>query len=539
MKTELLDKWVGGKLLAFSGIDGQTDFQNELIARTNFTNTGITFKLPGECKVIFDDSLPDSCQFASDNFELTVRDGRVVKFAFVDPRHILISGNCKIENHSENISVIREGDKILIGNSKHIDKSKIAGDMDTIMAERREWLNTLSLPDGLDECGRLTLSGAFSQMKMQVWSPEGFIRHRWTTADRWPHRGMWLWDTAFHAIGFRHVDCELAKDMIEAMFDVQHEDGFVPISALPDKNDYELTQPPILGIASKYVYETGKDTDWLRRVYPKLVKYLEFNTNKYDVDGLGLVSWGWGAEEYGHRPSNASGMDNSPRFDKSFELKAVDFNSYIASEYEVLSEFAAIIEKADDAQNFAEKHSRQCELINKYMWNDEQKLYMDYDSSGGKQNILLSNAGFLPLLCGAASREQAGEMIKHLNNPDTFGTAIPIATLAKSEDSYNDKDMWRGPMWVNLNWLIIRGLQRYGYVDYVQSIRHKTMQVIERYYQRYGTFFEYYDADDEMPPFFLPRKGCLNPREWIHQVIMDYGWSGTLYVDMMFDSKDN
>ena len=64
-------------------------------------------------------------------------------------------------------------------------------------------------------------------MKSQVYSPEGRIKHRWTTPDRWPHRGMWLWDSAFHAIGFRHVDVEVARDAISAVFDAQREGGFV------------------------------------------------------------------------------------------------------------------------------------------------------------------------------------------------------------------------------------------------------------------------------------------------------------------------
>ncbi len=533
MKVRLPDNWFGGKLLGFSGIDGQTDYQNGLVCRTNFTDTGVTVKVPGECKIVFDDFLPVKCEFGVDNFVLGFADNRIVKFAFLDAHHILIEGDCKIGNVCDVISVARDDNRVLIGARSCFDGSKISSNIDDVIAERRGWLSSLELPEGLSSVRLEAVSGALSQMKGQVCSAEGYIKHRWTTADRWPHRGMWLWDSAFHAIGFRHIDCGLAKEMLEAMFDVQREDGFVPICAFPDNNDYDLTQPAVLGLAVKLVYERCKDVDWLGRIYPKLIRYIKYDAKNYDVDGLGLVSWGWGQGEYSHRPSNASGMDNSPRFDKSFEFKAVDFNSYLANEYEILSEFANILGESERAKEFSAKRGRLCELINKYMWNDEHSLYMDYDSKTGEQNVLLSNVGFLPLLCGAASKEQAEKMIKHFDNPETFGTVFSVPTVAKSEKSYDDKDMWRGPVWVNINWLIIYGLMRYGYEEYADRIRSDTIRILEKYYQRYGMFFEYYDADDELVPSELRRKGILDPNEELHRVIMDYGWSATLYVDMI------
>ena len=60
----------------------------------------------------------------------------------------------------------------------------------------------------------------------------------------------------------------------------------------------------------------------------------------------------------------------------------------------------------------------------------------------------------------------------------------------------------------------------------------RTCAVIEKYYERYGSIFEFYDSADEVDPPLLPRKGPNNPDEWIHQVVFDYGWTAALYVDM-------
>ena len=74
------------------------------------------------------------------------------------------------------------------------------------MADRRRWLEAQPFPAGLSPGQAHTLAKALSLMKTQVYTPEGRIQHRFTTPDRWPHHGMWLWDSVFHAIGWRHLD---------------------------------------------------------------------------------------------------------------------------------------------------------------------------------------------------------------------------------------------------------------------------------------------------------------------------------------------
>ena len=53
-------------------------------------------------------------------------------------------------------------------------------------------------------------------------------------------------------------------------------------------------------------------------------------------------------------------------------------------------------------------------------------------------------------------------------------------------------------------------------------------------YARYGTFFEFYDDRRECDPPELLRKGKCAPGESpYHQVFFDYGWSATLYIEMV------
>lgn len=54
---------------------------------------------------------------------------------------------------------------------------------------------------------------------------------------------MWLWDSIFHAVGFRHVDAGLAQVLIRAVWAHQRADGFIPHMADVGQTS-DITQPP-------------------------------------------------------------------------------------------------------------------------------------------------------------------------------------------------------------------------------------------------------------------------------------------------------
>ena len=87
----------------------------------------------------------------------------------------------------------------------------------------------------------------------------------WTTPDRWPHRALWLWDSAFHAVGWRHLDPGLAREMIDAVFDAQQPDGRVPHMSTPESSS-AITQPPVLALAAALVDDVDPDPAWVESI---------------------------------------------------------------------------------------------------------------------------------------------------------------------------------------------------------------------------------------------------------------------------------
>lgn len=528
--------WHTGTILALSHLDGPTDYQHGLVARA--VAGGIDIVLPGLAELRFG-FLPDSVRevrMASDWFEVIGMDGLLVRGVIVDAHHLLTEGLLEVKTCATTVRCLRLGERLLAGSAGRFSEELLTVDIEDALAAKGRWLEGRHLPENCPEPRRRALLRALSQMKGQLCSPEGLIARPWTTPDRWPHRDIWLWDSVFHAAGWRHVDAELAGQMIEAVLDLQAPDGFVPHRASPLKCS-SITQPPVLALGVELVFEKTKRLDWLEKLYPKLAAYVDWNARHRDSDGDGLLEWHIDATPESR--SGESGMDNSPRFDDALLLGAPDFNAYQANEYEVLSRFARLLGREDDARQWRARQIELCALINRRLWSEEHGLYLDYNPATGRLSDVRASSGFLPLLCGAPDVRQAKRLAAHLENPETFGTPFPIPSVAADDSIHYSKDMWRGPAWISVNWLVARGLRRYGLDAVADNLVRKTLVKLERAVERWGTFFEYFDDRAEVEPPFLLRKRKNIPGTFPHQAIEDFGWSATLYVDWVLGDRSH
>lgn len=525
-------RWHGGQLLAFSGLDGMTDWESGLNARTSFGAPGIDIRWPGRCRLEFTTTpLGAEVRHTVTSDTLSIP-GLQLRAALLDAHHLLVEGPCQVCACDPAITWLQEGRRLLVGSATAFKPDRIHIDLDAAIAARQQWIAGCRLPSGLSDAAARTLSKAFSVLKGQVYTPEGVIQHRWTTPDRWPHRRMWLWDSAFHAIGWRHLDATLARDAISAVLDTQLQNGFIAHMMSPHARSI-FTQPPVLAMAIRWVHESAPDRDWLREVYPRLCAYVRWDMANRDSDGAGLVEWAIEGDPMCR--SGESGMDNSPRFDSATQLDAVDFNAFLAHECETLAGFARELGLSAEAVAWQAEHARLCTLINQRLWSDSEGFYLDFDVERKAASPVLASSGFLPLLCGAASPEQASRLVGHLRDPRMFASALPVPSIAVKDTGHYSKDMWRGPVWININWLIAEGLDRYGYAADARELRLKTAQEIEAQCERYGTLFEFYDDRGEVDPPALLRKGKCDPNpdsEQCNLAIHDYGWTATLYADL-------
>ena len=528
--------WGPGQLLAASGLSGPTRYEQGLVARSR-QDADFDVVLPVEGRVTLDDAPPRRALIAGDYFVLELQDGGLACGVMLDAEHLLIEAPAV--RVSDGLRVSRSGGRSLISAPKASSPESPGRSVMDLIALRHHWFVEHAehlrrkIGRDLDPVARKALL----QLRTQVQSPEGMLGKRWSTPDRWPHRDMWLWDSVFHALGWRHLDLPLAQEVIEAVFEAQQSDGFVPHQASPTARS-TITQPPILAFGVLQLLRSGADPDWCRTLYQPLQDYLRWNRQHRDRDGSGLLEWF--IEEDENCRSGESGMDNSPRFDEAIQLDAVDFNAFMAAEYHALQQLAQRLGHDRDAQTFATQRQQLADLINQRMWDPATGFYHDYDAARGARTPILSSAGFMPLLAGIASPAQAQRLAEHLQNPQTFGTPLPVPSVAARCQPPHNKDMWRGPVWVNINWLIVHALREHGFDPLAADLRDRTLAAVEKQVRRLGVFFEYYDDSDAVTPPQLLRKSStqrgINP---YHEVIYEFGWTASLYLDLLVDAASS
>ncbi|NIA15472.1 MAG: hypothetical protein GWP08_15520 [Nitrospiraceae bacterium] len=407
-----------------------------------------------------------------------------------------------------------------------------AADLPSVMKARMGFYESVTPPASLVAEMRRTYYKAVSIQKLNTESAQQDIPCRWTTPDRMPHRHMWLWDTAFHALGLQYTDASLARDALRALFAKQRGDGKLLLSAQPGQpaREEEDSQPPILAFALCHQVECSMHAEFVRELYPKMAGYLEwFEANRKDDTGL----YGWRVRDKDDPVAAArggeSGMDNSPRFDSALSVTAVDLSSYMASEYGCMEKLARCIGAAADAEEWRARRLRIGELVNELLWDDEDRFYYDLDEVGDFISVK-TTAGFIPLLGRIPDRDRAEALRTHLINPHEFWSPFPACSVSQDEDSYTN-DMWRGPTWVNVNVLLYYGLMAYGFLPEARQLARMSMREIARCYLKYGCFYEYYDAESVLPPFDLPRKGAPGKQGGVgFGVVEDLHWTAASFV---------
>jgi len=122
-----------------------------------------------------------------------------------------------------------------------------------------------------------------------------------------------------------------------------------------------------------------------------------------------------------------------------------------------------------------------------------------------------SVATLLPLYAGSISQERAAKLVSKLENDHVFGTAFPVPSVPQDSSWFDPLRYWQGPSWVNINWLIIDGLKRYGFADHAAALRDSTLEMVDR-----SGFFEYFN------PLTGAGLGAVN-----------FSWTAALIIDLL------
>jgi putative isomerase len=92
----------------------------------------------------------------------------------------------------------------------------------------------------------------------------------------------------------------------------------------------------------------------------------------------------------------------------------------------------------------------------------------------------IAPTSFYPMLCGAASPQQQKHLVKHLEDPEKFGGAFGLPSVARDDPALADNVYWRGRIWPILNWLTWNGLERAGEFEAADRLAEKGWRLFLR-----------------------------------------------------------
>lgn len=323
--------------------------------------------------------------------------------------------------------------------------------------------------------------------------PLGKLKHRWAMPAG-KFMSCYLWDSAFISLIWKYWDIDVAYEILQPLLDNQSNDGQVPhFVSFFHKSD--KTQPPLIAWAISNLELKPKN---LEIAYQKLKNYNNWLYQNRRLEN-GLFFW---------RHSYESGIDNSPRFTNRSEKEkydltsraVIDLNSYMVLQNQSLIKIASKLKDSSDLDyekdilEFQKKNEELIRLIQENLWNEEEGLYFDYDFSEKSQIKINTIASFIPLIAGIPTDNQAKRLIEHLENPKEYNTLIPLPTVALSDPNF-EKDTWRGPVWLNTAYLVIKGLEKYNAYKLSGELAYRLIKGVFQTWWNVGSFYEFYDPE--------------------------------------------
>jgi hypothetical protein len=351
---------------------------------------------------------------------------------------------------------------------------------------------------------------AFNLLKGCMLPPEGKCSYNYYVYSReptwgWGHAGQ-VFHESLSMLAYVYMDPQGAMNSQRIYMERQLDNGYINYrtgpyldETIPYNNQY-TTSAPWFNWENWEIYKVTQDKDFLREAYESGKKFYKFWLENRDADKDGLCEWGGHAVLESVRDGYVAVWDQVG-WPSNFE--ALDLNCMLVMEAKSLANMARELGREDEYNYWINEANKKSDLINKYMWDEETGFYyhvhkIDHDFSYKAPNDLKRKEiiGFLPLWAGIANQHQAEKLIQHLLNPAEFWREYGVPTLSAADKYYNPHGYWNGPVWVQWQYLIFRGLLNYGYFDIAKKLTEKVLNNIIYNLKTNHWFWELYSPDD-------------------------------------------
>ena len=318
-----------------------------------------------------------------------------------------------------------------------------------------------------------------------------------------------LWDEGFHLLPVLDWDADLTLDIIKSWFKLMDEDGwigreqilgaearskvpeefqvqyphyanpptlFMVITSFLDKLDALKTDTSSEKLLNAKAYDTQLANreaalQYLSTLYPLLKRhYFWFRKTQagdiksYDREAFSSKE---GYRWRGRTPQHilTSGLDDYPRAQPPHpgELH-VDLISWMGMMTRAIKRIAVYLDEGDDAADFSKYDEAITRNIDDLHWSDKEKTYCDATIDDYEEHALVCHKGYIsifPFLTGLVDKDskRLGAILDLMSDEEGLWTDFGLRSLSKSDEFYHTaEDYWRGPIWINMNYLAVSQL---------------------------------------------------------------------------------
>lgn len=367
--------------------------------------------------------------------------------------------------------------------------------------------------------------------------PEPYLIPAYTEGNEFDFNELYYWDSYFMAQGlFDDSHKDLLLGILENFVSLIDRYGVIPNAS----RTYLMgrSQPPLFTSFIFDMYDTySLDEAWLDRMMaaaekeytnvwmgtkkPHARNVHEGLSRYYDINML-------------HDLAEAeSGWDMTPRFKRrALDYLPIDLNSLL---YKYEMDFARYYRIKDDkrtAGGWETAARHRAEAVDRLMWNKTKSFYYDYDYKKQKQSTVTSLAGLFPLWAGMVSEERAKKLEKSMHRFIQKGglSATDAYTLNQRAPSNGLPSQWAYPNgWAPLQFIVVQGLERYGYHNEARHLALKWLKTNLDWYQQHGVFLEKYNV---VQPHRPPVKG-------VYPTQVGFGWTNSIFERFCQDYIDS
>lgn len=388
--------------------------------------------------------------------------------------------------------------------------------------------------------------------------PSGILRHPYIvpSSPDSPYYSMalWDWDSWFTSVVMGQVELDTAQPGLFAAFeegtirnflDHTDQDGVMPILLKPEGPllhgdpgraggfSQNMHKPVIAQQAALLTRRRGS-ADWLGGDIAVIERFLERYLESHVDAATGLAYW---------QTDFAVGVDNDPsvyyRPDRS--TASIYLNALLYRELLAFGSLLEELERVADANRWRGRAEDLAEAVRTHLWDERDGTFYSGDLAlreidpedwlhrGAPRtwSVLLLRidnwSSFLPMWAGIATQAQAERMRERFRDTRTFRANYGVRTLSQLEQQYNlrasnNPSNWLGPVWGISNYLVFRGLLKYGFVDDARELAADTVRLFGQDLRSTGGLHEYYHPDTGEP---IMTKGFQN---WNFLVLNMIAW---------------